>query len=113
MAFKNVNAFLDKGSDWKFQVNVVGLKHKPLVLTTDLSFRAMARYIKNPKIQVKINCRTPTSQIGVLELYLPYKDTERMVPGEWQYDVEMTHKSGNRVRLIEGKIFVTDEVTTI
>ncbi len=110
------NLYLDKGADFNAAVIITGINNKPVCIN-NWKFTSQASLIFNPKIKVDILATADPDHKGILHLYIPYKCTETMPTGNWQYDIEMSYKDyppdvNKRIRVLSGKIIVNDNIST-
>ena len=57
---------------------------------------------------------TTSTASGVFGLYIGYSASAQLTPGDYVYDLEVTNtETYERVRLLQGKIKIDNEVTTI
>lgn len=110
MTANHANFYIDKGADFTALVQLVGINRCPLDLT-DMRFASQARFPINERFRVPLRCRVECPRDGILRLHIPYGETERMPPGDWLYDVEMTYPGNRRMRILQGRLTVTDEST--
>ena len=108
---KTVNFYLDKGADFSVIVQLIGINRQPLDIT-GMEFASKAKFMMKDRLKVTIQCIVERPTEGMVRLYIPYSDTERMPVGDWLYDIEMTYPKNRRLRLLQGKLTVTDEATT-
>ena len=108
---KTVNLYLDKGADFSVIVQIIGIGRRPIDLH-DMEFASKAKFMMRESMKVAIQCIVERPSEGLLRLYIPYSKTERMPVGDWLYDIEMTYPKNRRLRLLQGKLTVTEEATT-
>ena len=107
---KFANLFMDKGADFSVVVQLIGINRKPIDIT-GMKFACMAKFMMKESIKVTIQCIIEDARTGYLRLYIPYDITETMPVGDWLYDIEMTDTVNRRMRVLQGKLAVTDETT--
>lgn len=101
------NLIMDQGSTFEVIVELTNENNDPLDIT-NLTAKAQMRKHYASANSVLINT---TLQEGQLILNLSSLQTSNIVAGRWVYDVELKDTSNNVVRILEGIITVTPEVT--
>jgi len=109
----NCNFYLDKGSDFIGNLEILGSNNAP-VCVKNWKFRAVARFMFNPKIKVKIACTLQdhdNSEHNIISLFIPNVITRTMPLGTWEYEITMSYsdlpESNNRnLAVLTGKLYV-------
>lgn len=107
MAIK-ANIIVDQGSTFTTSLNLTDDGDNPLDLT---SYSAAAQLRKHYTSSNSTSFTVGLSNTGVLTLSLSANATSNIVAGRYLYDVELTDSNNAIVRVVEGIVTVTPNIT--
>lgn len=102
-----VNLIVDQGTNFNTIIELTDENNDPLNVT---GYSASGQIRKHPGSNTAVSFTTNLSN-GYLTISLSHAQTSNIVPGRYSYDVELTDASNVRIRIIEGIVTVTPEVT--
>ena len=126
MPAANVPLVIDQGEDFATQIVWTDSFDEPYQVIAPCRLD-----IKNSQNSTQLTLETPadeledgeipeiglSSDIGLIQLHIPYSQTQELVPGEYHYDLFVTVDDGNvytgpqRTRLLYGQVTVNKRVT--
>lgn len=107
------NLYVDRGMD--FLVDLELLSNENLDYPVEnKAFTCEIRklYSTTPSANAEVTY-VESSDINVLELFIPGENTQDLDPGKYQYDVIMTFPSGQTSKILEGLITIMPTVTGV
>lgn len=105
------NITIDQGSDFAIQLTLS--EDGSAKNLTGYSARSQMRKTKtSDTVSATFNCTITDEDNGVIKLELSSSDTVNLSSGIYYYDLELfTANDANVVRLLEGQVSLTQEVT--
>jgi hypothetical protein len=104
------NFYIDTGSTFGAIITVKGSDGLPLNLTG----YTVASYIRKSyasRVHVDFNATVYSTTGGQIRLSLTDESTSAIKPGRYMYDVEIQNSLGERLRVSEGIIIFTPQIT--
>lgn len=108
MAIKS-NIVIDQGSDYEVTVNVKDANNSPVVLTGYTGSAQMRKHFTS--LTSYSFGVTVTANTGEVTLSMPSNTSNYISPGRYVYDCELTSSSNTKLRIVEGIVTVTPQVT--
>lgn len=108
MAIKS-NIVIDQGSDYEVTVNVKDANNAPIVLTGYTGSAQMRKHytsLTSYAFGVAITANT-----GEVTLSMSANTSNLISPGRYVYDCELTSSTNIKLRIVEGIVTVTPQVT--
>jgi hypothetical protein len=108
MAIKT-NIVIDQGSDYEVSVNVKDANNTPIDLAGYTGAAQMRKHytsLTSHSFGVNITALT-----GEVTLSMPANTSNLISPGRYVYDCELTSISNTKIRIVEGIVTVTPQVT--
>lgn len=105
------NIVIDQGTDFSTTITVRDVDGDIKDLSNHTGFGQIRKnYLSSTAYDFDIVFQTPTSS-GQVTLKMSRDVTEKIEPGRYVYDVELTDNNDIRTRLVEGIVTVTPQVT--
>jgi hypothetical protein len=104
------NFYIDTGSNFGAVITVRGSDGLPLNLT-DYTVQSYIRKSYASRTHINFNATVYSTTGGQIRLSLSNTDTNDIKPGRYMYDVEIANNSGERLRVSEGIIIFTPQIT--
>lgn len=104
------NLFVDAGSDYSNIITVNSAGGAPLNLT-GYTVKSQLRKSYNSSTAFDFIASVYNPAAGQIRLTLAAAQSELIPPGRWLFDVEITHPSGAKRRVIEGIVTITPQIT--
>jgi len=108
MAIKT-NIVIDQGSDYEVTVNVKDANNSPVALTGFTGAAQMRKHytsLTSYSFGVAITANT-----GEVTLSMAANISNYISPGRYVYDCELTSSSNTKLRIVEGIVTITPQVT--
>ena len=106
------NLYIDAGSTYSAIVNVRNGDGTPINLT-GFTISSQIRKSYGSINSYDFTCSVYDATSGKVRLLLPAATSSSMRPGRYLYDVEITSPIGEKLRVIEGIVIITPEITKI
>lgn len=106
------NLFVDAGSDYSNIITVRSSGGAPLNLT-GYTVKSQMRKSYNSSVAYDFTASVYNAPAGQIRLTLTAAQSEQIPPGRWLFDVEITHTSGARRRVVEGIVTITPQITQV
>ena len=106
------NLYIDAGSTYSAIVNVRNGDGTPINLTS-FTVAAQIRKSYGSLNAYNFTCSVFDAASGKVRLLLPAAISSSMRPGRYLYDIEVTSPIGEKLRVIEGIVIITPEITKI
>jgi hypothetical protein len=106
----HADIILDQGTTFNTTLNLTGDSGQPLDLT-GYTAQAQVRKWYTSSNSVSFNVSIPQPTNGIIELSLDANTTAALWYGRYVYDVITIDTSNNIIRVVEGILTVTPEVT--
>lgn len=106
------NIFVDQGSYFSRFITLV----TPAGTTFDLTgytVSAQMRKHTSSSIGYTIPCTIVDAQAGKIKMRLNAASTESIPAGRYLYDIEVADDAGERLRVVEGIITITPQITRV
>jgi hypothetical protein len=108
MAIKT-NIVIDQGSDYEVTVNVRDANNAPVTLTGYTGAAQMRKhYTSLTSYSFGV---TVTANTGEVTLSMSANTSNLISPGRYVYDCELTSSSNTKIRIVEGLVTITPQVT--
>ena len=108
MAIKT-NIVIDQGSDYEVTVNVRDANNTPVTLTGYTGAAQMRKhYTSLTSYSFGV---TVTANTGEVTLSMSSNVSNLISPGRYVYDCELTSSSNTKLRIVEGLVTITPQVT--
>lgn len=105
------NIIIDQGADFSTTITVRDTDGNIKDLSGHTGFGQIRKhYLSETAYDFEIVFQTPSSS-GQVTLKMSRAETEKIEPGRYVYDVELTDQNDIRTRLVEGIVTVTPQVT--
>jgi hypothetical protein len=104
------NFYIDTGSNFGAIITVKGSDGLPLNLT-DFTCSSYIRKSYSSKTHIDFNAAIYSAVGGQIRVSLTHTDTNNIKPGRYMYDVEIQNLEGERLRVSEGIIIFTPQIT--
>jgi hypothetical protein len=104
------NFYIDTGSNFGAVITVRGSDGLPLNLT-GFTVQSYIRKSYTSKTHIDFNAQVYSATGGQIRLSLTNTSTNTIKPGRYMYDVEIQNISGERLRVSEGIIIFTPQIT--
>jgi hypothetical protein len=104
------NFYIDTGSNFGAVITVKGSDGLPLNLT-DFTVQSYIRKSYASRTHIDFNEQVYSTKGGQIRLSLSNADTNAIKPGRYMYDVEIQNSLGERLRVSEGIIIFTPQIT--
>ena len=104
------NYYIDTGSNFGSIITVKGSNGLPLNLT---GYTVSSYIRKSPTSRVHIDFHAAIYSAigGQIRLSLSHTDTDGVKPGRYMYDVEIQNDQNERLRVAEGIVVFTPQIT--
>lgn len=106
------NLFVDAGSSYSNIITVTATNGQPLDLT-GYTVASQMRKSYQSSTAFNFNASIYQAESGKVRLQLTPSQSEVIPAGRWLYDVEITSPTGNKLRVVEGIVTVTPQITQI
>ena len=106
------NIYLDQGADYSSTITLTGSNNTPLDLS-DYEVDSQMRKSYSSSQYYTFTCIVIDALEGKIRLQMPAATSENIKPGRWLYDIEITHPSAGRKRVVEGVVIVTPQITRV
>ena len=106
------NLYIDAGATFSTQITLYSNDGITPLNISAASFASQMRKSYTSSSSITLTCGTGVAANGELILSLTDSQTTAIKPGRYIYDVEMVYQ-GQKVRVIEGIITVTPQITQI
>ena len=107
-----INLSIDQGSDFSLNITAFGDDGEYLDLT-DANLYSQFRRHPRSTVGYNFTATVITPEEGLFNLYISGAYTSNIRPGRFLYDVEALYGDGTRVRVAEGLLTLTPEITKI
>ena len=109
---QTVNLVIEQGTTWVTQITVKDADSTTINIT-DYTCESQMRSSYDADTSYDITCTIaePDSTTGILTLNLTDTQSSAIPDGRFYYDVELTDTTANKIRLVEGVVTVTPEIT--
>lgn len=104
------NFYIDTGSNFGAIITVKGSDGLPLNLT-NFTCSSYIRKSYASKTHIDFNAAIYSAVAGQIRVSLTHTDTNNIKPGRYMYDVEIQNDLGERLRVSEGIIIFTPQIT--
>jgi hypothetical protein len=104
------NFYIDTGSNFGAVIKVNGSDGLPLNLT-GFAVQSYIRKSYASKTHINFNAEIYSTTGGQVRVSLSNSDTDAIKPGRYMYDVEVQSPLGERLRVVEGVIIFTPQIT--
>jgi len=107
------NLYIDRGVD--FLVDLELLTNDDLdypAENKDFTCEIRKLFSSTPSANATVT-HIASSDINIIELFVPGENTENLDPGKYQYDVLMTLPSGQNSKILEGLITIMPTITGV
>jgi hypothetical protein len=104
------NFYIDTGSNFGAVIKVNGSDGLPLNLT-GFTVQSYIRKSYASKTHIDFNAQVYSALGGQIRLSLTNTSTNSIKPGRYMYDVEIENSLGERLRVSEGIIIFTPQIT--
>jgi len=104
------NFYIDTGSNFGAVITVRGSDGLPLNLT-DYTVDSYIRKSYASRTHVNFNAQIYSAIGGQIRVSLTATNTNSIKPGRYMYDVEIANNLGERLRVSEGIIIFTPQIT--
>jgi hypothetical protein len=104
------NFYIDTGSNFGAVIKVNGSDGLPLNLT-GFTVQSYIRKSYASKTHIDFNAQVYSAVGGQIRLSLTNVSTNSIKPGRYMYDVEIENSIGERLRVSEGIIIFTPQIT--
>jgi hypothetical protein len=104
------NFYIDTGSNFGAVIKVNGSDGLPLNLT-GFTVQSYIRKSYASKTHIDFNAQVYSAVGGQIRLSLTNISTNSIKPGRYMYDVEIENSIGERLRVSEGIIIFTPQIT--
>lgn len=106
------NIYIDAGSTYSAIVNVRNSDGTPINLT-NFTIAAQIRKSYGSLNAYNFTCSIFDAASGKVRMILPAATSSTIKPGRYLYDIEVTSPIGEKLRVIEGIVLITPEITKI
>lgn len=106
------NIYIDAGSSYSAIVNVRNGDGTPINLT-GFTVAAQIRKSYGSLNSYNFTCSVFDAATGKVRMVLPAATSSTIKPGRYLYDIEVTSPSGEKLRVLEGIVLITPEITKI
>ena len=104
------NFYIDTGSNFGAVITVKGSDGLPLNLR-GFTVQSYIRKSYASKTHINFNAQIYSVTGGQIRVSLTKESTDAAKPGRYMYDVEITSRIGERLRVAEGIIIFTPQIT--
>ena len=104
------NFYVDTGSNFGAIITVKGSDGLPLNLA-GYTTQSYIRKSYASKTHIDFNAEIYSETGGQIRLSLANADTDGVKPGRYMYDVEIASEGGERLRVAEGIVIFTPQIT--
>ena len=104
---------LVRGDDWTLKL-VLTSDNTPLDITGYTFWFTLKSDIEDADpgaLQVTASSGSPDASVGILYINIPKANTDTLVPGTFNYDVQQVDVSSNVQTLLIGKVKVVKDIT--
>lgn len=109
MGLVKANLVIDQGSTFASQISILDENDEPINMT---SYTARGQIRRHYSSSNSVSFTT-TLTTGSLVISLTAQQTANIIAGRYVYDVELIDPANTVVRILEGQVTVTPEVTKI
>lgn len=105
------NLYVDKGIDFVIDLELFSndnLDYPAENKTFSCEIKKLYSSVSSANAEVT---HISSSDINILELYIPGENTENLDPGKYQYDIIMALPSGQTSKILEGLITIMPTIT--
>jgi hypothetical protein len=106
------NIYIDAGSTYSAIVNIRNGDGTPINLT-NFTIAAQIRKSYGSLNAYNFVCSVFDAASGKVRMVLPASTSSTIKPGRYLYDIEVTSPIGEKLRVIEGIVLITPEITKI
>jgi hypothetical protein len=106
------NIYIDAGSTYSAIVNIRNGDGTPINLT-NFTIAAQIRKSYGSLNAYNFTCSVFDAASGKVRMILPAATSSTIKPGRYLYDIEVTSPIGEKLRVIEGIVLITPEITKI
>lgn len=106
------NFYIDTGSNFGAIITVKGSDGLPLNLA-GFSASSYIRKSYASKTHIDFNAEIYSESGGQVRVSLDHTDTDGVKPGRYMYDIEIENEGGERLRVAEGIVIFTPQITKI
>ena len=106
------NLYIDAGSTFSAVITVRGSDGNPLNLT-GFTVASQIRKSYGSLNAYSFNASLFDAATGKVRIVLPANISETIKPGRYLYDIEVTSPINEKLRVIEGIVIITPEITKI
>jgi hypothetical protein len=106
------NLYIDAGSTFSAIITVTGSDDLPLNLT-GYTVASQMRKSYGSLTAYAFTATIYDAATGKLRLVLPANTSSGITPGRYLYDIEITSPSSEKLRVVEGLVIITPEITKV
>ena len=106
------NLYIDAGSTFSAIITVRGSDGNTLNLN-NFTIAAQIRKSYGSLTSYNFNATIFDAPTGKVRIVLPADVSSQIKPGRYLYDVEVTSPNGEKLRVVEGIVLITPEITKI
>ena len=106
------NIYVDAGTTYSNIITVTASNGQPIDLT-GYTVASQMRKSYQSSVAYNLNASVYQALTGKVKLQLTPEQSSAIPAGRWLYDVEITSPTGNRLRVVEGIVTVTPQITQI
>jgi hypothetical protein len=104
------NLYIDQGTTFNAIVTVKGNNGVALVLT-GYTVASQMRKSYSSTTSYAFTATIYDAATGKVKISLPPATSSAMKPGRYLYDIEVTSGAGDKLRVVEGLVILTPEIT--
>jgi hypothetical protein len=104
------NFYIDTGSNFGAVITVRGSDGLPLNLA-DFTATSYIRKSYASRTHIDFNAEIYSETGGQVRVSLDHTDTNGLKPGRYMYDIEIENNVGERLRVAEGIVIFTPQIT--
>lgn len=104
------NIYIDQGTDFSTNIDVIDDAGQVVDLTSS-TLQGQARRLYSSVVLFTFTIDIGDATAGQATMSLSDTVTRSLAPGKYRYDVIVTMSDGNKVKLLEGLVFIIETVT--
>lgn len=104
------NLIIDQGTTFEVSINISNEDSSPIDLTNYTAASKVRKHYSS-RNSVPFTVTITNASEGLITLSMSSATTSLLTAGRYVYDVEITSSSENIIRVLEGQVTVTPEVT--
>lgn len=109
-----INLYMDQGASFGNTIQVVSLFGGGILDLSDHTAKAQMRKSYGSKTAFTFTTVITSPTLGKINISMTPEETQAIKPGRYLYDIEVTSATtGVKIRVIEGVIVVSPEITQI